>query len=53
VFRPGTAKYQELIVELLKMQRAKIDAAASISKMSPRAAAICCTCWPRWCWPLA
>ncbi|TFW13821.1 methyl-accepting chemotaxis protein [Duganella callida] len=28
VFRPGTAKYQELIVELLKMQRAKIDAAA-------------------------
>jgi methyl-accepting chemotaxis protein len=29
VFRPGTAKYQELIVELLKMQRAKIDAAAA------------------------
>ncbi|SHN40231.1 methyl-accepting chemotaxis protein [Duganella sacchari] len=28
VFRPGTAKYQELIAELLKMQRAKIDAAA-------------------------
>jgi methyl-accepting chemotaxis protein len=28
VFKPGTAKYQELIVELLKMQRAKIDAAA-------------------------
>jgi methyl-accepting chemotaxis protein len=28
VFRPGTAKYQELIVELLKLQRAKIDAAA-------------------------
>ncbi|MBV7534287.1 MCP four helix bundle domain-containing protein [Duganella sp. sic0402] len=29
VFRPGTAKYQELIVELLKMQRAKIDASAA------------------------
>ena len=29
VFKPGTAKYQELIVELLKMQRAKIDAAAA------------------------
>jgi len=29
VFRPGTAKYQELIIELLKMQRAKIDAAAA------------------------
>jgi methyl-accepting chemotaxis protein len=28
VFRPGTASYQALIVELLKMQRAKIDAAA-------------------------
>ncbi|MYM34397.1 HAMP domain-containing protein [Duganella sp. FT94W] len=29
VFRPGTAKFQELIVELLKMQRAKIDASAA------------------------
>jgi methyl-accepting chemotaxis protein len=29
VFLPGTAKYQSLIVELLKMQRAKIDAAAT------------------------
>ncbi len=29
VFKPGTAKYQELIVALLKMQRAKIDAAAT------------------------
>jgi methyl-accepting chemotaxis protein len=53
VFRPGTAKYQELIVELLKMQRAKIDAAARISMTWRPAAAICCTRWPRWCWPLA
>jgi methyl-accepting chemotaxis protein len=29
VFLPGTAKYQSLIAELLKMQRAKIDAAAT------------------------
>ena len=28
VFRPGTASYQSLILELLKMQRAKIDATA-------------------------
>ncbi|MET0319118.1 MAG: methyl-accepting chemotaxis protein [Duganella sp.] len=28
VFKPGTAKYQALIADLLKMQRAKIDATA-------------------------
>jgi methyl-accepting chemotaxis protein len=29
VFRPGTASYQALMMELLKMQRAKIDATAA------------------------
>jgi methyl-accepting chemotaxis protein len=53
VFRPGTAKYQELIAELLKMQRAKIDAAAQHIEDVASSSRNLLYVLARWCWPLA